>query len=300
LRTSAAEGTRTSELERTLEELFLRSPAENPFVSSEDDLSDVSVYHQLKGPDAVTEYTLLDVTDGPKTVIGGEMIGDSATDTAATENHVIGPVTVDGVANDLFPANIANYGLGQDNATDYYAGFAVPPIRYDSSLKVEWEHRGTGRQTHVCFLILGSGPHSIAVVKDGEPVYMQARNVSEETIEEMNVPSGYRIVRNPDITHPNPQTLGMWDDDKEEVVDHPYWKPFHDKLDEVRRLARLHSEETVRRKVAGTPKLPGDVKPDWPLPENHQDRDPEFDACEWWVRKLEQTRKRLPELDEII
>lgn len=264
--------------------------------SVEDDLGDVSVFNQRENPTAGTSYTLLDVSDGPKTLLTlwGKGYGWRNKSGGTTGNWIL---TVDGTTSDPYPGLIS--GNVQDNA-GYYEHFnTFGPIRYDSSLKVDWWHNGSGNNVNHFAFILGSGPHSIAVVRDGEPIYMTAENLSEETIEGMGVPSGFKIVRNPEIDHPNPQTRGMWDDDRREVVDHPYWKPFHDKLDEVRRLAKLHSEATVAKKIRGSSRLPGDVGLEW-SPNPHGREDPEADAVEWWLKSLEEEAKRLSSLEELI
>jgi len=204
-------------------------------LSNEDDIGDVSFFYQRKAPTAVTDYTALDVADGPKTCLNIVSIGGHPANTAG-DTFRIGPVTIDGTANANWPSNLR---FVTDNQAGNPITIAVsPPFRYDSSLKVEWEHEGDGDDITVYGCILGSGPHSIAVVKDGEPVYMMATNLSEEQIENMNIPSGYKIVKNPDISHEDPQNAGMWDDSKGEVVDHPYWKPFYEALDNARITSR--------------------------------------------------------------
>jgi len=135
--------------------------------------------------------------------------------------------------------------------------------------------------------------HSAAVVEDGEPVYMAAENVSEETIEGMNVPSGYKVVK-AEIDHPNPQTRGMWDDDKGKVVDHPYWKPFHDTLDKL---------DGMRRRI-GSQNLLGKIEED-PTPfenifegENPME-DPVEEAVQFWYEREKEESIGLSELNRI-
>jgi len=218
--------------------------------SVEDDLSDVSLYFQIKSPTTVTEYTLLDVSDGPKTAIKTWGIGSDFRDTDNTRYGLF-DLTIDGNATKSL--NPDDNFVCEDAADDTNVFNMLPPIRYDDSLKIEWEHDGDGHNVHLASKILGSGPHSIAVVKDGEPVYAVAINLSEATIESMSVPSGYKIVKNPKIDHPNPQTRGMWDDSKEEVVDHPYWKPFHDTLDKLSAMARRRGVQTVLNEIEKNP-----------------------------------------------
>jgi len=231
-------------------DLFPKEALISELASVEDDLTDVSVYHQLKSPSSTTDYVLLDLSDGPKNVLQLFAIGYVPGNTAGNW-YKIGPVTIDGTANDTFP--ISDDLQTEDNAGNVAATVISPPFRYDSTLKVEWEHYGAGEVVTVCSYHLGSGPYSIAVVQDGKPVYMTAENLSEETVEGMNVPSGYGIVRNPDISHPKPQSKGMWDDDRGEVVDHPYWKPFHETLDKLNAMSRRISVQDVLDKIEKNP-----------------------------------------------
>jgi len=267
-------------------------------LSLEDDLGDVSVFDQHATDAAETNYTLLNVSDGPKTVLGIFALGDRFMNQNRNTFRV-GPVNVDGTSNTSYPPS--GYYRGETGGGYKYGAILSFPIRYDVSLTVKWRHGGTGNEEMTAVAILGSEDKSVAVVKDGEPVYMQAGpHLSGDTIESMEVPKGFKKVVNPEIDHENPQTRGMWDDDRKEVVDHPYLKPFHEKLDELRALSRHHGRETVHRKVKGSSKLPGDVKPDWPLPEDHDSRDPELDAVEWWMKNLEEERRQLPGLEEVI
>jgi len=174
-------------------------------VSVEDDLSDVSLYFQKKGPASVTEYTLLDIADGPKTclVLAGQ--GNNFRDTAATKEGLL-DLTIDGTST--LSLNPGSGFTNQDQGSSWVTFNVLPQIRYDSTFRVDWEHTGTGNYVNLFAKILGSGPHSAAVVRDGEPVYMTAVNLSETTIEGMGVPEGYRVVMDPEIDHPNPQTRG--------------------------------------------------------------------------------------------
>jgi len=256
--------------------------------SVEDDLSDVSEYMQNKSAASVTEYTLLDVSNGPKTVLMIEGYGHDIRDTTASYSHRLGPVTIDGASNNPYPAEA---GLAQDSAGDTFAtAFTGPPFRYDNSLKVEWEHTGTGHYVYVCARILGSGPHSIAVVKDGEPVYLEAAKLSEETIERMNVPAGYKIVRNPEIAHESPQTKGMWDDDREEVVDHPYRKPFHDTLEKLNERARITTVKEVLDEIEKNPTPFDGVREELP------GEDPVEEAVQFWY---EREKEKMVSLEDI-
>jgi len=253
--------------------------------SHEDDLSDVSVYYQRKNPASVTDYVLLDVSDGPKTVLQLCAFGYMVRTTGDLWNR-LGPVTVDGTANSVYPSS--DPYIPQNDAGDYINTVVGYPIRYDSSFKVEWRHNGSDYYVLVYSVILGSGPHSIAVVKDGEPVYMTAENLSEETIEGMNVPSGYKIVRDPDIAHEDAQNRGMWDDSKEEVVDHPYWKPFHDTLDRLNEMASRTRIQDVLDEIDKNPTsfenlLGGELPKEDPLEE----------AIQFWKEREEERTSEL-------
>jgi len=259
-------------------------------VSREDDLSDVSIYHQQKNPAAVTDYTLLDVADGPKTCMQLCGFGWQILTTAGDGNR-LGPVTIDGVANSDYPS--ATGYFMQDDTSDYSSIFSGFPFRYDSSLRIEWEHSGSGYNCGISAYILGSGPHSVAVVKDGEPIYMTAENLSEETIEGMKVPNGYRVVRT-EIDHPNPQTRGMWDDDKERVVDHPYFKDFHDTLDELDRMARRTGVQDVLDKIDEKPtSFEGVFKEGLPR------EDPIEEAVQFWYERESEESTSLRELEKL-
>jgi len=261
------------------------------FASHEDDLSDVSVYHQVKSPSSVTEYTLLDVSDGPKTVLNLSAFGRFPEDTAGYSN-TIGPVTIDGASNTPFPSE--NSYDAQDYGGDFCCSLVGGPFRYDKSLKVEWQHAGTGYKVRVDAQILGSGPYSIAVVRDGDPVYMTAENVSEETIEQMNVTDGYKIVRDPEIVHENPQIRGMWDDDKERVVDHPYWKPFYDTLDKLNGMRRRAGSQAVLEKIERNPTSFENVY----RGENPME-DPVEEAVQFWYEREKKQSTDLSELEKI-
>jgi len=261
--------------------------------SVEDDLSDVSIYHQKKNPTSVTEYVLLDISDGPKTMLTAGAFGCHPYDTAATNPGAIGPVTVDGQSNSVYPSSATGYWSG-DTAGDNKSDMVGYPIRYDDSLRVEWEHNGSGEHVTVFAHILGSGPHSIAVVKDGKPVYMTAENLSEATIGEMNVPSGYKIVKNPEIDHPNPQTRGAWDDDKGKVVDHPYWEPFHDTLDKLDGMRRRAGSQSVLEKIERNPTSFENM-----LEGENPMEDPVEEAVQFWYEREKERTTGLSELKEI-
>jgi len=264
---------------------------ENPYASDEDDLGDVSVYFQRKSPTAETNYVLLDVSDGPKTCLNIAAGGQYLMTTERNTNR-IGPVTVDGVATSDFPtSNEYRLQVAGGSGSSFMASY---PIRYDDSLKIEWRHAGTGNDISVFAFILGSGPHSIAVVKDGEPVYMTAENVGEEQIESMNVPNGYEIARNPGITHEDPQIRGMWDGSKGEVVDHPYWKPFHNTIDKLNGMRRRTGSQAVLEKIEENPTsfenmLEGEIPMEDPVEEAIQ---------LWYEREMEESAS-LSELDKM-
>jgi len=255
-------------------------------VSDEDDLSDVTIYEQRKSPAAITEYVLLDVSDGPKTVttLGG--VGNKVNSTAG-DSRRLGPVTIDGNSIAEFPATGVDWAY-QNDAPSGCTFIPPVPLRYDSGLKVEWEHSGTGNIARTFAFILGSGPHSIAVVRDGEPVYMTAKNLSEEAIEGMNVPNGYKIVRNPGITHEEPQTRGMWDDSKEEVVDHPFEKPFHETLDKLSQKAKRTSVQDVIDEIDKNPTAYDNVF-EGELPREN----PVEEAVQFWKEREEKRTSKL-------
>jgi len=260
--------------------------------SVEDDFSDVSIYFQRKNVTSVTEYVLCDLTDGPKTVLVLAGCGFRLDPTRADVYHRIGPVTVDGTSNPDYPSGDRYFP--EDGAGDNITNTVGFPFRYDSSLKVEWEHSGSGYNIIVYAHILGSGPHSVAVVKDGEPVYMTARNLSEGTIESMNVPKGYKVVKNPKIDHPEPQTKGMWDDDKERVVNHPYWKPFHETLDRLDGMRRRAGSQGVIEKIERNPTSFENV-----LEGENPMEDPVEEAVQFWYEREKEQGVSLSELDKI-
>jgi len=142
--------------------------------------------------------------------------------------------------------------------------------------------------------VLGSGPHSIAVVKDGSRVYMTATNLSERTIEQMNVPKGYKIVKNPEIDHPFPQTKGMWDDDKEKVVDHPYWKPFHDTLEKLNEMRRRAGSQGVIEKIERNPTSFENI-----LERENPMENPVEEAVQFWYEREKEQGTDLSELEKI-
>jgi len=260
--------------------------------SVEDDLGDVSTYLQYKNPTSVTEYVLLDVADGPKTCLNIYGMGNTICDTAATANGYLGPVTVDGTVSDTFPGD---RGIFEEAASDRWFGHgSTYPIRYDSSLKVEWEHNGSGNMVTAAAFVLGSGPHDVGVVRDGSRVYMTATNLSEATIEQMNVPKGYKIVKNPEIDHPFPQTRGMWDDDKEEVVDHPYWEPFHDTLERLDGMRRRAGSQKVLEKIERSPTGFENI-----LEGENPMEDPVEEAVQFWYEREKEQGVSLSELEKI-
>jgi len=258
--------------------------------SHEDDLSDVSVYFRRDSPTTATSYVVCDLSDGPKTCLNlggkGYRVGNEV------DEYAMGPITVDGVSTAEFPSTDA-YQTGDDagDVENFIPGY---PIRYDDTLKVEYTHNGSGKQCIAYALVLGSGPHSVAVVKDGEPVYMTAENVSEETMEGMGVPDGYKVVKDPEIDHPNPQIRGMWDDDKEEVVDHPYWKPFHDTLDRLDGMRRRVGTQAVIEKIERNPTPFENV-----LEGENPMEDPVEEAVQFWYERESERTTELEELEEL-
>jgi len=256
------------------------------FLSDEDDISDVSIYRQIKSPAAQTNYTLLDVSDGPKVLTNLVAVGYNFRDAHSNTGSTIGPVTIDGTQTVSWPSAVPYYG--DANTGDVLPIVVSPPVRYDSSLKVEWQQTGTGNDVMALAFILGSGPHSVAVVKDGEPVYMTAENLSERTIEGMNVPKGYKIVKNPEIDHPNPQTVGMWDDDRGEVVDHPFEKPFHETLDKLNRMSRRTSVQDVLDRIDKNP-TPYENVFEGELPRE----DPVEEAIQFWYEREKENSQTL-------
>jgi len=171
---------------------------------------------------------------------------------------------------------------------------SIHPIRYDDSLKVEWSQWGTGRRVVANAYILGSGPHSIAVVKDGEPVYSRAFNVGEDAVESIGVPEGYKIVIDPAIDHPDPQTKGMWDDSKEKVVDHPYWKPFHDALDKLDGMRRRVGSRPVLEKIDKNPTGFENI-----LEGKNPMENPVEEAIQFWYEREAERTVDLKELDTL-
>lgn len=230
-----------------------------PAASLSDDLSDVTVHYQEKSSGSTSEFTLVNVSNGPKTVLAMHGAGDSINTTAGSSDRM-GPVTVDGTSNSDYPS-AESYNADNQGGTlaVNIPGFA---IRYDSSFKVEWEHGGTGRTVEVAAFVLGSGPHNAAIVQDGSRVYSVHRNLSDADINALSAPSGYKVVKNPGISHPDPMVRGSWDDANTQVVDHPYWKDFHDHLDNIRALGRHHGRDQVLSNVGGVIGTPPVTLPD--------------------------------------
>lgn len=233
-----------------VDSLSLTGERENDFASNQDDLSDVTVHFQKKNTSSTTEYTLVDTSNGPKTVLNVFFAGGVIQDTAGNTGR-IGPVTIDGTSNSPFPSsNSHQHADASNNNINKSAGTFA--FIYDSSLKIEWEHSGSGGDCYVTTYVLGSGPHTAAVVQDRAPVYSVHRNLSNSDIDALTPPSGYKIVKNPDLSHPDPMVRGAWDDANGEVVDHPYWKDFHDALDKIRALGEQYGPQKIVTKAGGT------------------------------------------------
>jgi len=159
----------------------------------------------------VTEYTNINVSDGPKVHLHTWVEGWDFSDTADGTKGGL-DVTVDGTS-ELFPSTFARI---EDSSGNLTRKNALPAVRYDDELKIEWEHKGTGNKVSIQTFVLGSGPYRIAVVRDGEPAYRLADNIGEKQINNMGIPDGYKIVKNPDMSV-NPFD-GIWDDDEGEFI----------------------------------------------------------------------------------
>jgi len=248
-----------------------------------DDLSDLTVYQQVKSVTSTTTFTLMDVADGPKTLLQIQGSG-WYWDDAGANYHGGYTITKDGTTSNARSVN-ANIN-SQDGAGDSITVNVVPPIRYDSSIKVDWTAAATGQQLTQNARTLGSGPHSMIVVKEGEPIYLMAKNLSEEQIESFNVPEGYEIVQDVTIEHNRPQTRGMWDGEK--VVDHPYEKPFHETLDKLNAKARGIGVQKVLDEIEKAP-TPYQNVFDGELPKE----DPVEEAIQFWKEREEEKISKL-------
>ena len=181
-----------------------------------DDLSDVSVYQQVQAPGSQTTYTLLDVSDGPKVLMSLYGVGQTWQD-PTNGNAGRWRFTIDGNTS-VFPPGTTNLDA-QDGGGDRFRSNSFSALRYDSSLKIEWEHRGgagDGDVTQIAY-VQGSGPHSVAVVADGESAYSAAYNLNGQQIEGMTAPDGYQIVKNPDFNGLDPFNA-VWDDSQGKFV----------------------------------------------------------------------------------
>jgi hypothetical protein len=185
--------------------------------SGADDFSDVSFYQQIKSPSNKTTYTLLDVSDGPKVVDGGKIVGgDNIRDGDDDKEGVI-DVNIDGVTTSRYPGNTSQ--RFNDSAGNTLTNIYIPSVRYDTSLKIEWTHTGDSNQVSAFLAVHGSGPHWIAVVKDGSEPYSIARNVSDKQIEQMAFPDGYQIAKNPTTSDDVSDIWeAVWDADKQMFV----------------------------------------------------------------------------------
>jgi hypothetical protein len=194
----------------------------DPFVSRADGLNDISVTVQQQSPTAETDYTALDVSDGPKAARIHFSGGILKSQTGNLQH--IGPIVVDGTTNDDYPTN-QNYA-SQDEVGNEFASFDGYPLIYDSSLTVKWRHNGDGNRSSVIVQRKGSGPHTAAVVKDGESAYQIHDNVGRidsDTVDfwaymdNFSIPNGYEIVKNPPLDGVDPFSA-VWDADKQEFV----------------------------------------------------------------------------------
>jgi len=211
--------------------------------STSDDLSDVSITFQRKSPTSTTEFTLVDVSDGPKTVIDGYVAGGSNIRTHGGNPHRIGTVTIDGNSIASYPTG--DTYLAKDGAGNGYTVVSIPPTHYDSSIKVQYEHSGDGLHTIAYLAIAGSGPHSAAIVADGEPVYSVHYNLNEEQIDQLTPPDGHKVVRNPGLSHPDPMVRGEWDDTTGTCQTSDFRGPFYDTLDRLRALSAHFGRQPI-------------------------------------------------------
>jgi len=239
---------------------------ENPHASNEDDFSDQSIFYQRKAPTSATDYTLLDVSDGPATLqtLFGQGYEWRAVN-GVSGNYGKWQITVDGTTNS--EAGMSGVGQGdfEDQAGDFMQSNFYGQHLYESSLKIEWRHTGTGGNVTQVARILGTGPHTAAIVADGKPVYGVAQRLSDEQIEDMSVPDGYKVVKNPVLSHPDPMVRGAWDDANGTVVDHDYWAPFYDSLDKSKTVAQQYGPREFLANV-DTPADRGEIPVETPDP----------------------------------
>jgi len=211
--------------------------------SSKDDLSDVTVHHQKKRPTSTTDYNLFSVTNGPKVMLNVNAAGYYFQAPSTQQNYSV-ELDVDGVTDNAYPS--ADDYVGQTSGNNNNGSLSGYPVQYDSSLQLDWRHSGSGLFVTVAAFIIGSGPHNAAIVQDGEPVYSIHRNLNDDQIEDLEPPSGYKVIKNPEIAHSDPMNRGMWDDANETVRDHDYYKPAYDALDNLQELASHFGRETVQ------------------------------------------------------
>jgi hypothetical protein len=183
--------------------------------STSADFSDVSVFYQDVAPSSKGQYTLLDLSDGPKTVLSLHGFGWNWEDKTSS-NVGSWTITRDGTTS-TFPGGSARRVEVEGGARADRA--ITGPFRYDNTLKIEWEHGGTSQPVLQEAHILGSGPHWAAVVSNGECPYSTARNVSTDQISAMNPPDGYSIVTDPDVSDSVDDVWdAVWDAEKEMFV----------------------------------------------------------------------------------
>jgi len=239
--------------------------------SDADDLSDVTTHYQIKTPTSETTYTLFSVTNGPKVMLNVVMSGYAFRQPSSGEYYVV-DLDVDGTTDTAYPSD--NQHGGRDGNSDSAGILSGYPVQYDSSLQLDWRHNGSGEAVTAGAFVLGSGPHNAAIVQDGQPVYSVHQNLSDDQIEDLTPPSGYDVVKNPEITHPDPMTRGMWDDANSTVTDHPYWSRFHDALDNIRAVADQYGKREFLANV-DVPEDRGTIPvttPDWS--QGNSDPDP--------------------------
>jgi hypothetical protein len=182
--------------------------------SVEDDFSDISYYIQRKDPSVETDYTLLNISDGPKVALAVTVKGDFFKSPSTGQNGTF-DVTRDGTTTQVPAVNTTpNY---DDQGDDLHTNETVGPFYYNNSLKVEW----TGQSNRITALarIKGSGPHFAVAVADGEEPYSVVRHVSSEQVDAMIAPDGYWFVLNPTLADELDSVWdGVWDDSQEMFV----------------------------------------------------------------------------------
>lgn len=173
--------------------LSLTSPATNPFVSTANDLSDVTVHYQKKAPSSETTYTLFSDSNGPKTIksitgIGGAWFAGSA----ASDGQWIIP-DYDGNSVGEYPGTFGNF-VGADSSGNDVVTNTISGIHYRDSFEIQWVHKGNSTAVTQVAYVLGSGPLDAAIVADEEEPYSIHQNLSKEDVASLNAPDGYQIV----------------------------------------------------------------------------------------------------------